>query len=177
MSQQPDNPGQRSAVSGERRVVTALFCNIVGSTTIAEQLDPEDRAEIVGGAVEAWYPSRTVSSPDVGSVDRRVAVRVTLAASAHRLGNHGTNRGRVAGGSLVEAGSANDQAASPRSVSDKGRSPICGGSDRPVEFQCLRTILLDRDQRHAREDQSWHESHTSRRRRPTTRSSRRPSGG
>ena len=53
MSQQLDNPGPRSTVSGERRVVTALFCDIVGSTTIAEQLDPEDWAEIVGGAVEA----------------------------------------------------------------------------------------------------------------------------
>ena len=42
----------RSTVNGERRVVTALFCDIVGSTSIAEQLDPEDWAEIVGGAFE-----------------------------------------------------------------------------------------------------------------------------
>jgi class 3 adenylate cyclase/tetratricopeptide (TPR) repeat protein len=34
----------------ERRIVTALFCDIVGSTAIAEQLDPEDWGEIVSGA-------------------------------------------------------------------------------------------------------------------------------
>lgn len=44
--------GRSSTVSGERRVVTALFCDVVGSTAIAEQLDPEDWAEIVGGAFE-----------------------------------------------------------------------------------------------------------------------------
>ena len=39
-------------VSGERRIVTALFCDVVGSTSIAEQLDPEEWAEIVNGAFQ-----------------------------------------------------------------------------------------------------------------------------
>jgi len=37
---------------GERRVVTMLFCDVKGSTAAAEQLDPEDWAEIMNGAFE-----------------------------------------------------------------------------------------------------------------------------
>jgi class 3 adenylate cyclase len=35
----------------ERRVVTALFADLVGSTSIGERLDAEDAGEVVGGAV------------------------------------------------------------------------------------------------------------------------------
>jgi class 3 adenylate cyclase len=37
---------------GERRVVTMLFCDIMGSTAAAEQLDPEVWTEIINGAFE-----------------------------------------------------------------------------------------------------------------------------
>ncbi len=37
-------------VAGERRVITMMFCDIKGSTTLAEQLDPEEWAEIMDGA-------------------------------------------------------------------------------------------------------------------------------
>lgn len=37
---------------GERKLVTALFTDIVGSTSLAEQMDPEDWREIVNGAHE-----------------------------------------------------------------------------------------------------------------------------
>ncbi len=40
----------RERVEGERKLVTALFSDIVGSTALAEQLDPEDWREIVTGA-------------------------------------------------------------------------------------------------------------------------------
>jgi class 3 adenylate cyclase len=40
------NPGMQ----GERRIITALFCDVVGSTAIAEKLDPEDWAELMSGA-------------------------------------------------------------------------------------------------------------------------------
>lgn len=40
----------RERVEGERKLVTALFTDIVGSTALAEQLDPEDWREIVTGA-------------------------------------------------------------------------------------------------------------------------------
>lgn len=41
---------QRERTEGERRMVTALFTDIVGSTTLAEQRDPEEWREIVTGA-------------------------------------------------------------------------------------------------------------------------------
>ncbi len=37
---------------GERRIVTMLFCDVKGSTSAAEQLDPEDWTEIINGAFE-----------------------------------------------------------------------------------------------------------------------------
>jgi hypothetical protein len=40
----------RERTEGERKRVTALFADIVGSTTLAEALDPEDWREIVSGA-------------------------------------------------------------------------------------------------------------------------------
>jgi class 3 adenylate cyclase/tetratricopeptide (TPR) repeat protein len=40
------------AMEGERRVVTMLFCDVKGSTAMAETLDPEVWAEIMNGAFE-----------------------------------------------------------------------------------------------------------------------------
>jgi predicted ATPase/class 3 adenylate cyclase len=40
------------AMVGERRIVTMLFCDVKGSTAAAEQLDPEDWAEIMNGVFE-----------------------------------------------------------------------------------------------------------------------------
>ena len=46
---------QNQAVSGEmreeRKVVTALFADVVGSTQLTEKLDPEDARELLGAAV------------------------------------------------------------------------------------------------------------------------------
>jgi predicted ATPase/class 3 adenylate cyclase len=42
----------RGQVGKERRVVTMLFSDVKGSTTMAEQMDPEDWAEIMDGAFE-----------------------------------------------------------------------------------------------------------------------------
>ena len=39
-------------MSGERRVVTILFCDVKGSTAAAEKMDPEDWAEVMNGAFE-----------------------------------------------------------------------------------------------------------------------------
>ncbi|HEY0069880.1 MAG TPA: BREX system ATP-binding domain-containing protein [Chloroflexia bacterium] len=38
------------SMEGERRIVTVLFCDVKGSTALAEQLDPEEWAEIMNGA-------------------------------------------------------------------------------------------------------------------------------
>jgi class 3 adenylate cyclase/tetratricopeptide (TPR) repeat protein len=43
-------PGRRK--EGERRVVTVLFCDVTGSTALAEQMDPEDWTEIMNAAFE-----------------------------------------------------------------------------------------------------------------------------
>jgi len=40
------------AMEGERRIVTILFCDIVGSTAAAEQLDPEEWTDIMNNAFE-----------------------------------------------------------------------------------------------------------------------------
>ena len=45
-------PRAGRSMQGERRIVTVLFCDVVGSTAMAEQLDPEDWAEIMNEAFE-----------------------------------------------------------------------------------------------------------------------------
>ena len=40
------------SMSGERRIITMLFCDVKGSTAAAEQLDPEEWTEIMNGAFE-----------------------------------------------------------------------------------------------------------------------------
>ncbi len=40
------------AMSGERRIVTMLFCDVKGSTAAAEQMDPEEWSDIINGAFE-----------------------------------------------------------------------------------------------------------------------------
>jgi class 3 adenylate cyclase len=43
-------------LAGERRMVTVLFVDVVGSTALAEQLDPEDWMAIMNGAFDRLYP-------------------------------------------------------------------------------------------------------------------------
>ena len=47
-----DPSSHRRSQSGERRVITVLFCDVVGSTSMAEQLDPEEWAEIMNDAFQ-----------------------------------------------------------------------------------------------------------------------------
>jgi class 3 adenylate cyclase len=42
----------RGEVAGERRIVTMLFSDVKGSTPIAENLDPEEFADIMDGAFD-----------------------------------------------------------------------------------------------------------------------------
>src|SRR5690349_13716892 len=37
----------QGAISGERKLVTAMFCDLVGSTAIAERLDPEEYRDLL----------------------------------------------------------------------------------------------------------------------------------
>ena len=55
MTQPPETRGagrSRRAIQGERRTVTVLFCDVAGSTAMAEQLDPEEWAEIMNDAFQ-----------------------------------------------------------------------------------------------------------------------------
>ncbi len=44
------------SMQGERRIVTVLFSDVKGSTALAEQMDPEEWAEIMNGAFEHLIP-------------------------------------------------------------------------------------------------------------------------
>jgi len=50
----PERQDERpaSGLVGERRVVTALFCDVVNSTSLAERLDPEEWTEFMNGVFE-----------------------------------------------------------------------------------------------------------------------------
>ena len=47
-----ENVRRVQTMKGERRIVSILFCDVKGSTSIAEQLDPEEWAEIMNQAFE-----------------------------------------------------------------------------------------------------------------------------
>ena len=40
-------PAERSTPDAERRQLTVLFCDLVDSTALASQLDPEDLREVI----------------------------------------------------------------------------------------------------------------------------------
>jgi class 3 adenylate cyclase len=44
-------------LAGERRTVTALFMDVVGSTALANQMDPEEWTAIMNGAFDRFYPA------------------------------------------------------------------------------------------------------------------------
>ena len=43
---------QSKRMQGERRIITMLFCDVTGSTSMAENLDPEEWAEIMNEAFD-----------------------------------------------------------------------------------------------------------------------------
>src|SRR5438552_4325806 len=50
LSEKPTEAGRTT--QGERRIVTMLFCDVVGSTAMAERLDPEAWTEIMNEVFE-----------------------------------------------------------------------------------------------------------------------------
>ena len=50
----------RDSLTGERRHLTVLFCDLVGSTAIAAQLDPEEWRETVAGYQRAAADAITI---------------------------------------------------------------------------------------------------------------------
>src|SRR5580692_8099314 len=43
----PAEPPPRAANAAERRHITVMFCDLVGSTALSTQLDPEDLREVI----------------------------------------------------------------------------------------------------------------------------------
>jgi class 3 adenylate cyclase len=51
----PNVPPKSPEVSAERRPITVMFCDLVGSTSLAAKLDPEDWRNVVNAYLdEAW---------------------------------------------------------------------------------------------------------------------------
>ena len=48
-SLEPARPPTSSHGDAERRQLTVMFCDLVGSTALASRLDPEDLREVLGG--------------------------------------------------------------------------------------------------------------------------------
>src|SRR5262245_46540665 len=44
----PNDPGLKNMRSAERRQLTVMFCDLVGSTALSARLDPEDLREVIG---------------------------------------------------------------------------------------------------------------------------------
>lgn len=72
---------------GERRVVTILFCDVAGSTRMAEQLDPEDWAEIMDDAFDLLIEP---IFRDEGTVARSMGDAVNLAARMEQSAEPGS---------------------------------------------------------------------------------------
>jgi hypothetical protein len=71
----------RGQVAPERRTVTILFCDVKGSTAMAEDLDPEDVLEIMRGvrrAHRAGLPLRGHAGPVDGRCSETLRVWETL---------------------------------------------------------------------------------------------------
>ena len=52
-SQSEPTPSKGPAISAERRPITVMFCDLVGSTSLAAKLDPEDWRNLVNGYLDA----------------------------------------------------------------------------------------------------------------------------
>jgi class 3 adenylate cyclase len=49
----PEAPASAAIASAEHRPITVMFCDLVGSTSLAARLDPEDWRNLVGGYLDA----------------------------------------------------------------------------------------------------------------------------
>ena len=65
----PDTPPQPALRSeAERRQLTVLFCDLVGSTELSARLDPEDMGQVIGayhGAALRWSSAGRAMSPNI----------------------------------------------------------------------------------------------------------------
>jgi class 3 adenylate cyclase/tetratricopeptide (TPR) repeat protein len=83
---------------GERRVVTVLFCDVTGSTAMAEHLDPEEWAEIMGEAFD--YLTRPVQHYE-GNVARLMGDGILAFFGAPVAHEDDPQRGILAGLDII----------------------------------------------------------------------------
>ena len=55
LASQP-NPIQQESSAGERRQLTVMFCDLVGSTPLSERLDPEELRQVILAYQAYLYP-------------------------------------------------------------------------------------------------------------------------
>ena len=66
-TQAPTSPIVPASAAAERRQLTVMFCDLVGSTALASRLDPEDLREVIGAyhkCVAEMIGRSTGSSPN-----------------------------------------------------------------------------------------------------------------
>src|SRR3712207_5233479 len=133
----PPAPASSSMASAERRQLTVMFCDLVGSTTLASRLDPEDLREVIGAyhrcvteTVERFegFVAKYMGDgvlvyfgwPQADEVDAERAVRAALAtleavgqtapAGEHLAARVGLATGLAVVGDLLGIGAAQEQA-------------------------------------------------------------------
>jgi class 3 adenylate cyclase/tetratricopeptide (TPR) repeat protein len=133
----PPSPAPpRAATSAERRQLTVMFCDLVGSTALSRRLDPEDLREVIaayhscvaevvgrfGGYVAKYMGDGVLvyfGYPEAHEADAENAVRAALAlvaAIAQRFAANGSHQvrvgiatGLVVVGELLGAGEAQER--------------------------------------------------------------------
>ena len=95
-----------SAIEGERRFITVLFCDVVGSTAIGEQLDPEQVTEIMNGAFAVF--NATVARYD-GTIARLMGDAILALFGAPLAHEDDAERAVRAGLEILEAAAAYGQ--------------------------------------------------------------------
>jgi class 3 adenylate cyclase len=136
VASEPEQPTRKTAPLAERRQLTVMFCDLIGSTAISTRLDPEDLREVIGryhacvtetvsrfdGFVAKYMGDGVLvyfGYPHAHEDDADQAVRAGLAlvnavgelAAPGRLQLRiGIATGLVVVGDLIGAGSAQEQA-------------------------------------------------------------------
>jgi class 3 adenylate cyclase/tetratricopeptide (TPR) repeat protein len=95
-----------ASIEGERRFITVLFCDVVGSTAIGEQLDPEQVTEIMNGAFAVF--NTAVAHYD-GTIARLMGDAILALFGAPLAHEDDAERAVRAGLEILEAAAAYGQ--------------------------------------------------------------------
>ena len=86
----PPRPSSPHEPEGERRRLTVLFCDLVGSTSIAARLDAEEWRDLVGGYLDA----ASAAVREMGAMSRRSWATASWRCSAIPPGRRTTPSAR-----------------------------------------------------------------------------------